>query len=469
MKIIRSNLDLEFGDNDDTVIRSMPEDSDDQETMVLPHPDETLILERSDPLYEGIPASNVYCTRAASLLSLVPKLRMQPVHENIKALHVQLVEEIKAFETIDSESGLLKRENKIASHFICALLDETILNTPWGRKSKWENHSMLKRFHGEGQEGRKFYVLLKQLLQSPDKFIQLIELAYICMSLGYEGIYGKTDMAARTVGQHRQKLFDLIQKIKGPDEAVLSTNWEGIKGGRRSLKPLIPLWVSVVVVSVVLMVIYFGVIFYINQDSDRVARRIDKIAQKETVLPSNSQTTTVPVILPPAPTITKKDLDEKAAVDGSKTSKKSETNEKSRTIFGVEKLNQLLDEEIKEKKITVLNGPTVRIANAFQSGSDAVKDEFVPILHKLGKFLSDYDVRVLVVGHTDNQPMFSGRFPSNWHLSEARAKSAATRLAVNDVMAEQVRFEGHGASEPITDNDTAQNRALNRRLEIHIR
>ncbi len=450
-------MNPDFGDNDETVIRSMPEDNDDQETMVLPHPDETLILERSDPLYEGIPVSNSFCMRAAALLSLVPKLRMQPVHENIKALHVQLVEEIKEFEKFDSESGLLKRENKIASYFICALLDETILNTPWGRKSKWENHGMLKRFHGDGQEGRKFYVLLKQLLQSPEKYIQLIELAYICMSLGYEGIYGKSEMATRTVGQHRQKLFDLIQRIKGPDEAVLSTNWEGIKGGRRSLKPQVPMWVSLVVVGVVLMVIYFGVIFYINRDSDRVARRIDKIAQKETVLPSNSQTTTVPIVIPPAP----------AAMENNSNVK--DVVENSEPKLDADRLKELLGEEIKEKRVVILNGPTVRITNAFQSGSDSVKDEFVPILHKLGKILSNYDSRALVVGHTDNQPMFSGRFPSNWHLSEARAKSAATRLAVTDTMAERIRFEGHGASEPIAKNDTSQNRALNRRLEIHIR
>jgi type VI secretion system protein ImpK len=72
---------------------------------------------------------------------------------------------------------------------------------------------------------------------------------------------------------------------------------------------------------------------------------------------------------------------------------------------------------------------------------------------------------VLITGHTDNQPIRSLRFPSNWHLSQARADSVRDLLAPV-VTLDRMKAEGRAESQPLDDNATAAGRARNRRVEI---
>jgi len=74
---------------------------------------------------------------------------------------------------------------------------------------------------------------------------------------------------------------------------------------------------------------------------------------------------------------------------------------------------------------------------------------------------------VLVTGHTDNQPIArSARFPSNWHLSDERARNIRDLLVAHKVAPDRIRAEGRADAEPVVPNDSASNRALNRRVEV---
>ena len=74
---------------------------------------------------------------------------------------------------------------------------------------------------------------------------------------------------------------------------------------------------------------------------------------------------------------------------------------------------------------------------------------------------------VQVVGHSDNQPIRSLRFPSNWHLASARAEGVRAALAAQ-VSEPRLRAIGKAEAEPIAPNDTAENRARNRRVDISL-
>src|SRR5437660_42153 len=73
--------------------------------------------------------------------------------------------------------------------------------------------------------------------------------------------------------------------------------------------------------------------------------------------------------------------------------------------------------------------------------------------------------QVDVIGHSDNIPIRTLRFPSNWELSKARAESVARLLAAG-IGPGRIRADGRGDAEPVTANDTPQGRAKNRRVEI---
>lgn len=116
-------------------------------------------------------------------------------------------------------------------------------------------------------------------------------------------------------------------------------------------------------------------------------------------------------------------------------------------------------------------GLVVRFADQvfFDLGKADLKQEAVAILDKLGPILKDIPNPIRVEGHTDNWPIKTAQFPSNWELSTHRAPR------VIRYMVEELGFDpnklsaaGYGEYRPVAPNDTAENRALNRRVDIVI-
>lgn len=112
---------------------------------------------------------------------------------------------------------------------------------------------------------------------------------------------------------------------------------------------------------------------------------------------------------------------------------------------------------------------TVRIKEkgSFASGSADLQPGFDLVLHDVRNVLANMNGRIVVEGHTDNVPITTTRFRSNWELSAARAVTVADALLSEDVLDPQ-RFtvSGYSYTRPLAENNTAENRALNRRVEI---
>ena len=75
---------------------------------------------------------------------------------------------------------------------------------------------------------------------------------------------------------------------------------------------------------------------------------------------------------------------------------------------------------------------------------------------------------IRVEGHTDDVPMRGGKFPSNWHLSAARAQSVVRLLMERGVDPRRLQNVGYAETRPRAANDTPENRGVNRRIEIKI-
>ena len=103
----------------------------------------------------------------------------------------------------------------------------------------------------------------------------------------------------------------------------------------------------------------------------------------------------------------------------------------------------------------------------FRSGSVEVSPQGREVLERVAAQLGTvrgYTIRV--VGHTDDQPISTERFPSNWELSVARAAGVARVLAASGVDPVVLEVVGYGPFHPIAANDSRENRARNRRIEI---
>jgi len=108
-------------------------------------------------------------------------------------------------------------------------------------------------------------------------------------------------------------------------------------------------------------------------------------------------------------------------------------------------------------------------STSFPSGSEELKDAMFPILEKIENVLANCEGSVTVSGYTDNLPVNSSCFRSNWDLSAARAVSVVHQLILNNKLnADRVSAAGHAETNPLAPNDTAENRAKNRRVEISV-
>ena len=111
----------------------------------------------------------------------------------------------------------------------------------------------------------------------------------------------------------------------------------------------------------------------------------------------------------------------------------------------------------------------VKEKGSFGSGSATLRDSFIPIMDKIRGAIESINGVFAVSGHTDDIPISTLRFRSNWELSSARSVSVAHELLKTGTM-DPAKFTivGHGETRPLVENDSNENRSINRRVEIII-
>ncbi|OGQ93174.1 MAG: hypothetical protein A2284_05510 [Deltaproteobacteria bacterium RIFOXYA12_FULL_61_11] len=103
----------------------------------------------------------------------------------------------------------------------------------------------------------------------------------------------------------------------------------------------------------------------------------------------------------------------------------------------------------------------------FKPGGDELRSESFKILDALINFFEAFPFDIRIEGHTDDTPLRSARFDSNWDLSVARAITVARYILERSNMPkEKIAVAGYGEARPIAPNDTPENRAKNRRVDI---
>jgi chemotaxis protein MotB len=145
------------------------------------------------------------------------------------------------------------------------------------------------------------------------------------------------------------------------------------------------------------------------------------------------------------------------------------------TELDTEMLKRLLDTEIKEGQIDVESTARtilirIREKGAFSSGSALLNTSFVSVIDKIASALTQIEGRIAVEGHTDNVPINTFAYPSNWDLSSARSVAVVRRmLDVAPLGPTRITASGFADTRPQAINTTVDGRARNRRVEIVVK
>jgi len=231
-----------------------------------------------DVVFQSIgPHVNKLVSCSSILLGVFSSLKNTMTHNDESGLYSRLVNEIKLFER-HAKDEMLQPEIILASRYIlCAMLDEAILNTPWGSSGQWSQHTLLSTFHNETAGGEKFFLLLDRMREMPSENIEILELMYLCLSLGFEGKYRLIHNGKEQIELIRDELFSLIRNFRGEFERDLSFGWHGSEHTKSTLTQYVPLWVIASVFASIMFFSYFGFRVWLFESSFEVTERIEKI------------------------------------------------------------------------------------------------------------------------------------------------------------------------------------------------
>ncbi len=141
----------------------------------------------------------------------------------------------------------------------------------------------------------------------------------------------------------------------------------------------------------------------------------------------------------------------------------------------INRMRELLSNEEIANQISIdLDGTGIHIRLGdnilFDPGKAELKPQAFPILKAVADVVKNDFKQIFVEGHTDNVPIHTSKYPSNWELSAARALSVVRYLHyVEGIDAARLAAVGYGEYRPLVPNTTPENRAKNRRVEIYIR
>jgi chemotaxis protein MotB len=161
-----------------------------------------------------------------------------------------------------------------------------------------------------------------------------------------------------------------------------------------------------------------------------------------------------------------------ADIDKKRIEKELAEQRKKEAEKEAEKIRESLKDEIKKGLVAVqLQGERIVIRiqekGSFQSGSAVLNSSFSPIMDKITMAVKAQSGEVIVAGHTDDIPINTEWYRSNWELSSARAVTVAHGiLSDGSVSPDRLVVEGHADTQPLVPNDSRANRAANRRVEI---
>lgn len=224
---------------------------------------------------------NPLVNAASTLITVFEKTRHALSHNDIGGLHQSLVNELKAFESNAKNLGIQPEIVLAARYSLCAALDEAVLNTPWGSESAWTQRTLLSVFHNETSGGEKFFAILDRMRQTPSANLDVLELMYVLLSLGFEGKYRVLNRGRDTLEQIRDELFRLIRSQRGEYERSLSPSWRGLGNTGKTLTQYFPMWVVASIVAAALFFGYSGFRYWLYQSSSPVAEQLYSISQAE--------------------------------------------------------------------------------------------------------------------------------------------------------------------------------------------
>lgn len=194
---------------------------------------------------------------ASYLFSILGKLKQLRDYHQLHELQAELIQEINSFQDTIRNYGYNAEYIVVCRYIIAASFDDIISNTPWGGQGQWEPYLLLKALNQDSEHHDKFFSILERALKEPALYIDLMELIYIALSMGYKGQYRTTEYNHFQLEQITHGLYQHIRTYRGQLSKTLSpTPLKAPKTKRQTVKreKTSPLFIFFITACVVMTV-----------------------------------------------------------------------------------------------------------------------------------------------------------------------------------------------------------------------
>ncbi|WP_104028254.1 type VI secretion system protein TssL, long form [Vibrio jasicida] len=378
---------------------------------------------------------NPILAEANGILSMVGQIRSTASHSDVLFLKETLAQKLRDYENRLRQHNVELETIDTARYCLCCSMDEAVLNTHWGSQSTWSHDSLLSSFYSSSQGGEAFFKHLDNALSQPESQLDLLELMYVCLSLGFGGQYRLEKNGLEDHRRLRKQIMSILKSHGRGTAQEMSANIDKRTVTGSQMSERAPLWVVCSVTSAILVCVFMYLSYDLNRASNRTFSNLVNLIQPDRQVAS------------------------------------AELESKVQPV--ADRISMYLATEMNKGLVTVEALPDrVRISlkaqDLFESGSADVVAYIQPVVSKIARTLEATEGKILVTGHTDDNPIFTSKYPSNWHLSLARATAMSDQLIANSGLEGRVLPEGLGDARPLVENTSSDNRALNRRIEIDL-
>jgi type VI secretion system protein ImpK len=220
---------------------------------------------------------NQLITSADKLFSAITKLKRQKKCPDVAHLQQHLLEKIQKFQTKIETLGYDADSILIARYALSACLDETITKTQWG-KTAWKDLSLLQKLQPETNADENFFIILDRVCQVPNKFIDIIELMYIVLSLGFEGKFQHQIHEESSLKQTINNAYQIIRAQRGEVDKSLSPSIIiSQKKPLKNKKQYFPVWIMPLIAIIIIAGIYVGFNYLLKTYSDQFGSQAQSI------------------------------------------------------------------------------------------------------------------------------------------------------------------------------------------------
>jgi len=164
---------------------------------------------------------------ASGLLSFAAQIKYEDQQQDLDLLFQNLTDQLSTFTHEAQHKNFKNTDIKTAHYLLCSLIDESIMSLPWAQA--WSNRTLLGQFHDQTSGGEEFFRIVERYKKLPMLNVELIELIYLCLSLGFKGQYALQARGEEKMETIHKELHGLIRHVRGPVPLEVSPHWLAIR------------------------------------------------------------------------------------------------------------------------------------------------------------------------------------------------------------------------------------------------